>query len=237
MKRLRDRIQQRLRSRARMNLTEVAWRRMLLTNLTSNRVLRTRGYVDSILKNDLSLMRRLSDEVVTIGKVKGEKAEALATLRVVEKQLGKRRDALEKERAVKNEVIRIIQSEMRLLRALNKTRRRQRAALAIKLDEDGLGLTALKGKLPMPAEGPVAIPYGPRRDLKMKTTVFSNGWSIDANTGSPVRVVFDGKVVFSGWYAGFGNLVIVDHGAGHHTLYAHLQTIRKARGVRRTVFQ
>lgn len=39
-----------------------------------------------------------------------------------------------------------------------------------------------------------------------------------------------GRVVYSGWYKGFGNLVIIDHGDDHHTLYGHLSAIRRARG-------
>ena len=39
-----------------------------------------------------------------------------------------------------------------------------------------------------------------------------------------------GRVVHSGWFKGYGNLVIVDHGEGYYTLMAHLATLAKAEG-------
>jgi septal ring factor EnvC (AmiA/AmiB activator) len=37
--------------------------------------------------------------------------------------------------------------------------------------------------------------------------------------------VFDGKVVYADWFAGYGKVVILDHDAGYFTLYAHLSEI------------
>ncbi|MCG3173655.1 MAG: hypothetical protein GMKNLPBB_01854 [Myxococcota bacterium] len=48
------------------------------------------------------------------------------------------------------------------------------------------------------------------------------GWIVRGETESPVLSAFKGRVVFSGRFRGYGNLVIVDHGDSIHTLYAHL---------------
>jgi murein hydrolase activator len=42
--------------------------------------------------------------------------------------------------------------------------------------------------------------------------------------------VADGKVVFSGWLRGYGNLIIVDHGDGYHTVVAHLGELERKVG-------
>jgi septal ring factor EnvC (AmiA/AmiB activator) len=47
-----------------------------------------------------------------------------------------------------------------------------------------------------------------------------------------VRAVHDGAVTFAAPFTGFGDLVIVDHGAGAFSLYGHLQEISVAQGVR-----
>lgn len=58
------------------------------------------------------------------------------------------------------------------------------------------------------------------------------GVDYGAPTGTPVRVVGDGIVEFSGWQNGFGNVVYVNHGRGHTTVYAHLSRINVKRGDR-----
>ncbi|GAB4414343.1 MAG: peptidoglycan DD-metalloendopeptidase family protein [Thermodesulfovibrionales bacterium] len=81
--------------------------------------------------------------------------------------------------------------------------------------------SALKGKLPWPANGNIAIPYGSQRDPRFNTPVFRNGIYIKTNDNT-VMAVHGGKVVFADWFKGYGNLVIINHGAGYHTLYANL---------------
>lgn len=51
------------------------------------------------------------------------------------------------------------------------------------------------------------------------------GVDFAAPTGTPVRALGDGKVEFSGWQNGYGNVVHVDHGRGETTVYAHLSHI------------
>lgn len=57
---------------------------------------------------------------------------------------------------------------------------------------------------------------------KDKAEIVSNGIELRATMGVPVVAVADGRIVHTGWLRGFGRIVIVDHGEGHHTLSAHL---------------
>lgn len=50
------------------------------------------------------------------------------------------------------------------------------------------------------------------------------------NEGAPVTAVYPGKVVFSDWLKGYGLLLIIDHGQGFMTLYAHNQSLLKQKG-------
>jgi murein DD-endopeptidase MepM/ murein hydrolase activator NlpD len=56
------------------------------------------------------------------------------------------------------------------------------------------------------------------------------GVDYGAPTGAPVRTVADGKVEFSGWMGGYGNVVQINHGKGDTTLYAHLSRIEVRNG-------
>lgn len=64
--------------------------------------------------------------------------------------------------------------------------------------------------------GMVTSPFGYR------TSGFHKGVDIATSTGTPIYASAEGTVIFSGWNStGYGNLVIVDHGNGYQTYYAH----------------
>lgn len=76
--------------------------------------------------------------------------------------------------------------------------------------------TALKGRLKLPVKGELANRYGGPREGGGSTW---RGLFIRAATGETVRAVADGRVVYADWLRGFGNLLILDHGAGYMSLY------------------
>ncbi len=87
------------------------------------------------------------------------------------------------------------------------------------------GFHGLKGRLPWPVNGKVAIPYGTQKDPQFNTPVFRNGIHIKAEDDSTAKAVYSGKVVFAEWFKGYGQLIIISHGEGYHTLYANLAEI------------
>jgi murein hydrolase activator len=94
----------------------------------------------------------------------------------------------------------------------------------------GAGLGAMRGRLAWPAEGRVVEEYGARVNPRFGTKTFRNGIDIDAAEGSGVHAVYPGHVLYTGWFRGYGNLVIVDHGNEYYTLYAHMADMRVSEG-------
>lgn len=77
-----------------------------------------------------------------------------------------------------------------------------------------------------PVEGRLMGSFGRRSDpFSGEGTEFHPGVDISAPTGTPVHATADGLVVASGWSGGYGRLVVIDHGAGTRTYYAHLSHI------------
>ena len=94
----------------------------------------------------------------------------------------------------------------------------------------GVGLGAMRGRLAWPAEGRVVEEYGTRVNPRFGTKTFRNGIDIDASEGSNVHAVYPGHVLYTGFFRGYGNLIIVDHGSEYYTLYAHVADIKVAEG-------
>lgn len=68
----------------------------------------------------------------------------------------------------------------------------------------------------------MASGYGMRIDPIYGTARFHAGMDFAANIGTPIYVTGNGTVVFADWRQGYGKCVIVDHGYGYQTLYAHM---------------
>lgn len=92
------------------------------------------------------------------------------------------------------------------------------------------GFAQLRGKLPLPVSGTVAVGYGPVVNPRFNTVTVQRGVDLRATAGATVRAVAAGRVAHAGWFKGYGNLVIVDHGDGYHTLVAHLASLGTAVG-------
>ena len=84
------------------------------------------------------------------------------------------------------------------------------------------GLPRFHGLLNWPVPGPVAIPFGNVRHPKFSTQVPHPGLEIACPDGESVHALFDGKVVFSSWFRGYGQMIVIDHGDEYLSIYGQL---------------
>ena len=89
-----------------------------------------------------------------------------------------------------------------------------------------------RGALDWPTKGAVLTRFGPSRQGRFGTAIVRNGIEIKAAEGTSARAVHGGTVAFAEPFAGYGTLVIVDHGGNAFTMYGHLGEVRVARGDR-----
>ncbi len=87
-----------------------------------------------------------------------------------------------------------------------------------------------RGSLIWPVNGRITSNFGWRAHPIKKTRLFHNGLDIAVPSGTRVKAAAGGKVVHSGWMNGFGYTVIIDHGRGIETLYAHNSKVSVAKG-------
>ncbi len=71
--------------------------------------------------------------------------------------------------------------------------------------------------------------FGSRRHPVLGTVRQHKGVDYAAGTGTPIMAAGDARVQFMGWKGGYGRTVVLDHGRGHTTLYAHMSSFGKIR--------
>jgi len=143
------------------------------------------------------------------GRVKkrsGTLSKLQASRRTDKKKLG----SLQKERGKLEEILSAVEE----------------AVIDMKLPKNYQPFVSRKGKLKWPLKGRVAHNYGSPRSGELRW----EGWLISAKAGAAVNAVHNGRVVFSNYLRGFGLLIILDHGDGYMTLYAHNQELLKDTG-------
>ena len=84
-----------------------------------------------------------------------------------------------------------------------------------------LDIRKFRGLLDWPAAGPVTAPFGKVIHPRFKTEVPHPGLDIDAAEGTPFRAVFEGRVAYAAPLHGYGLTVVLDHGNGIVSVYAH----------------
>jgi murein DD-endopeptidase MepM/ murein hydrolase activator NlpD len=97
-------------------------------------------------------------------------------------------------------------------------------AARIRSAQDSGGASSGSGTVPSsgfiwPVDGPITSSFG------MRWGRLHAGIDIGAGFGTPIRAAAGGTVIHAGWLGGYGNLVVVDHGGGLSTAYAHQQRI------------
>ncbi len=75
-----------------------------------------------------------------------------------------------------------------------------------------------------PVNGPVVSPFG------MRWGRMHTGIDIAVGYGTPIHASASGRVIYAGWMGGYGNLVVIDHGSGLATAYAHQSSIAAGNG-------
>ncbi len=225
-------VQQRLRARARLD--EAAYARILLGAHDPTEIVHRREYLRRVLENDARLLRDLRSAQTTVEALAAEQRSIAATIERDRAALERQRASLEDERRTRMAVLAALRHERDALRRM--VGEQEAAAAALVFDRTAppgvTGFAAERGRLPYPAAGAIARGYGRAEDPELGTAIFRKGVEIDALVGAPVRAVYAGRVAYADWYKGFGNLVVLAHGDGFHTLYAHLARVDRPVGER-----
>ena len=178
------------------------------------------------------------DQLETAEKeLQTKKKEASRLIRNAEKKRKELQAQERKNRALITEIKKNKKLHLQTLEEL-KVRAQQLLILIEKLLKEEISfpinlipLYEKKGKLPWPIEGKVTTEFGLQRHPQFKTTTMNNGIEISPRKNYViVRAIHPGKVVYSDYFQGYGNLIIVDHGMSYYSLYGHCSDILVKKG-------
>ena len=92
------------------------------------------------------------------------------------------------------------------------------------------GFSSQKGRMSLPVRGEVIETFGKHKHPEFNSYTYSKGLSISAENGMQIKSIYEGNVIFADYFKGYGNMIIVDHGGGYFSLYAHASRLLKKVG-------
>jgi septal ring factor EnvC (AmiA/AmiB activator) len=98
-------------------------------------------------------------------------------------------------------------------------------AVVGELPAQGTDFAAAKGRLLWPVEGKVTRWFGLQKDKRFGTSTFNGGIDIRAERRADVRAAHSGRADYVDWLPGYGQCIILNHGGGYFTLYAHTSAV------------
>jgi septal ring factor EnvC (AmiA/AmiB activator) len=201
--------------------------------------------MDQILAHDEKIWEKLvknKDKLQRLlDRMNAQKTKKL----LLETDLNKQIDIMSNENKKRSKFLADIQSKKKLGLAAIEALKQTAAALDRTIQSFGQSFTpasnkvknissgafsSFKGLLKMPVKGKIICFFGRHTNSRSKTVNFKTGIDIKADRGEPICSVYDGQIIYSNWFKGYGNMIIIDHGNHFYTVYAHAEELFKAKG-------
>jgi septal ring factor EnvC (AmiA/AmiB activator) len=206
--------------------------RMLLALEGDRNPIEAMSMLSYLVSRDSRLVTRFQSTQRQLAGQQLELADRREKLRRTRLIVEQRRQAVAAAVAQKQVVLARLRTEesgatQQLAALEEKARRLQRLIDTLSAQKRGLApptdIRSVQGALAWPVEGKIVERFGRQRNPKFATYTTNNGLKIEAAPGTQVRAVFQGTVLFSQWFKGYGNLIILDHGNRVFSLYGNLK--------------
>ncbi|HIK24751.1 MAG: peptidoglycan DD-metalloendopeptidase family protein [Thermosynechococcus sp. Uc] len=152
-------------------------------------------------------------------------------IQALRQQLQQQRVIYEREAANQRQLIARLRSDRQALASIEAQLAHDSAAIQQLIHQRlgyvprGLPPLPRSGRLAYPVQAPLTSPFGWRIHPILGTERFHSGVDFGADFGTLISAAEAGTVIFAGWSGGYGQTVILDHGGGMTTLYAHAQRL------------
>lgn len=192
--------------------------------------------LQKIISRDLELLEKLKQDAAEINSRKEQLAAEMKEIKATQTELEAKKAKVNKLREQRaymlykaQEEEQSSQEEYERLLAISENI----ASMLRNMENSGGGAPAGQGgtgQFMWPCNGPITSYYGWRTHPIFGTTKYHSGMDIAVDSGTPIHAADSGTVVYSGWLGGYGNCVMIDHGGGLVTLYAHNSALNVGEG-------
>ena len=227
---------------ARYRLGREGYLRFLLGAQSIPDLLRRRRLFDALLQADLDALHRLRSGAVTLAEARDQVARVRDEQARVAADESEKRIALQARASDQRRLVASVRDDKvvhemaaqeleEAARALSgQMQKLEQAAAPRRSQSDEPPFRRMRRKLPFPVEsGRIEARFGRSVDERYNTVTLQRGIDVRCDEGAPVRAIHAGRIVHAGWFHGYGNLIIVDHGNGYFSLMAHLGTLARAK--------
>lgn len=205
------------------------------------------------ISKDLLMRAAMLNKRALLSRMKGESDRVnkdIASLRKKGRELESRQELLRRQTTAAKRQVRSKQGELEYAReqqakltrelenlknaalGLNQLVKKLQKQAPYRTQEASDALPLFSGSLAWPADGKVIGRFGREEVPALKTWIVREGIRISTGKEAPVRAALAGKVIFTGPFRAYGNVVIVDHEKGFFTIYGLLSRIDAAKGQR-----
>jgi murein DD-endopeptidase MepM/ murein hydrolase activator NlpD len=193
------------------------------------------AYLDVLTGYRASAAERYA-KVVSVQEAEEAKAKAVesavvaevAALKVTatelessEHELRQREGELQTEYERQVELLALVKAEIRDFQGEVRSLEREEASIKSRIRTAAKQAGTRPGRLIRPVPGAISSGFGERIHPILGTSRMHNGVDMNAAQGDPIKASAAGRVILAGVKGGFGNTVMIDHGGGMVTLYAH----------------
>lgn len=190
-------------------------------------------YLNEFLRFEESYLDSINTRMDSILKSKNIAQDELGALLALEREEESVRKKILQQKEAKNNLLKNVKNKQGELEKLIEELRRSRDELEQFIKRmASSSVTGEVGSFLWPTRGTVTSKFGTIIDPVYGTKLLNNGIDIRANEGSSVVASYQGIVVYADRFYGYGNIIIIDHENGYHTLYAHLSVINVLNGER-----
>jgi septal ring factor EnvC (AmiA/AmiB activator) len=222
---------------------------LLLSGNNPNQISRDLHYLALASRAEAQLIDSTRNDLAVLRDMEARARDKARQVALLETAQSREHAQLAREQAARRKVLERVSARIRLQRREVKTLERDEARLARVVEalsralaekerggtgsdglpdgEPGRPFAGLRGRLKLPVAGVVTNRFGSPR---IEGGPNWKGVFIRTAAGEEVRAVAAGRVVFSDWMRGLGNLLVLDHGEGYLTIYGNNEAVYKNTG-------